>query len=119
MPARAPTIPDVSAADLSRSKVKQAGRRLRRYYSLGVAERQALDFAQMQGKLLDEKHFGTDQEAALDAYAACELKHRDEPMIDIVLVGSDSIDTVRMTHANYFEGGFDGTVSVSKYLAGI
>ncbi len=78
-----------------------------------------LVFDHAQGKLVDERHFGTDQKAALDAYEACERAHREEPMIDIVLVGSDSIETVRMTHANYFEGTFDGVVSVSKYLAGI
>ena len=36
-------------------------------------------------------------------------------MIDIVLVGSDSLATVKLTHANYF----DGSVAVSTYLAGI
>lgn len=35
--------------------------------------------------------------------------------MEIVLVGSDSIETVKLTHANYL----DGSVSVSKYLAGI
>ena len=32
-----------------------------------------------------------------------------------MLIGSDSIDTVRLTHANCY----DGSVAVSKYLAGI
>jgi hypothetical protein len=35
--------------------------------------------------------------------------------IEIVLIGSDSLDTVKVTHANYR----DGTVAVSKYFAGI
>jgi hypothetical protein len=30
----------------------------------------------------------------------------------VVLIGSDSIETVRLTHANYF----DGSVAISKYL---
>jgi hypothetical protein len=36
-------------------------------------------------------------------------------VIEIVLIGSDSIETVKRTHANYF----DGTVTISRYLAGI
>lgn len=67
------------------------------------------------GKLVDEIDFGTDSEAAIAAYAACEEKHRGRDMIEIVLIGSDSLDTIRVTHANYF----DETVTVSKFLAGM
>lgn len=74
-----------------------------------------LVFDHHRGELVSEKSFGTDSEAAMKAYAECELRHRSDPMIEIVLIGSDSLDTVRLTHANYF----DGTVAVSKYLAGI
>lgn len=35
--------------------------------------------------------------------------------MEIVLIGSDSLSTVKLTHANYF----DGSVAVSKYLEGI
>jgi hypothetical protein len=35
--------------------------------------------------------------------------------MEIVLIGSDSLETVMLTHANYF----DGTASVSKYLVGL
>jgi hypothetical protein len=35
--------------------------------------------------------------------------------IEIVLIGSDSLETVKVTHANYF----DGTVAASKYFVGI
>jgi len=41
---------------------------------------------------------GTD----LDAYEAAEEEHRGDTNWTIVLVGSDSIDTVRKTHASYF-----------------
>lgn len=67
------------------------------------------------GRLIDEEHFGSDSDSALAQYAAKELKHRTDDLIEIVLIGSDSIDTVRLTHANYY----DGSVAVSKYLAGI
>jgi hypothetical protein len=35
--------------------------------------------------------------------------------MEIVLIGSDSLDTVKLTHANYF----DGSVAISKYLVGV
>ena len=74
-----------------------------------------LVFDHRQGKLLDEIHFGFDSERALAAYAEKEREHQEDHHIDIVLVGSDSIETVKVTHANYF----DGSVAISKYLAGI
>jgi len=49
-----------------------------------------LVFDHAQGRLLEERHFEDDGAAALVAY-------------------------VRLTHANYY----DGSVAVSKYLAGI
>lgn len=73
-------------------------------------------FDHKAGRLIDEIEFGTDRERAVAAYAAKEREYRDRDMVEIVLVGSDSIETVRLTHANYF----DGSVAVSsKYLAGI
>jgi hypothetical protein len=72
-------------------------------------------FDHEQGHLLEDVEFGQDSEAAVAAYAAKELEYRGQDLIEIVLIGSDSIETVKLTHANYF----DGTVSVSKYLAGI
>lgn len=74
-----------------------------------------LVFDHQAGKLIDQQDFGTDSDSAVAAYAKLELQHRGERMIEIVLIGSDSIETVRLTHANYF----DGTVAVSKYLIGI
>lgn len=74
-----------------------------------------LVFDHEQGSLIREQHFETDAAGALAAYAATEEEHRNERLIEIVLIGSDSIDTVKLTHANYY----DGSVAVSKYLAGI
>ncbi|MGA9377029.1 MAG: hypothetical protein ACSLE7_03610 [Mycobacterium sp.] len=52
----------------------------------------------------------------MKAYADKEREHLDSSdSIEIVLIGSDSLETVKLTHANYF----DGTVAVSKYFAGI
>jgi hypothetical protein len=46
---------------------------------------------------------GSDGEAAAQAYSEHEQKYRDEEGIEIVLIGADSIDTVRRTHSQYFD----------------
>jgi hypothetical protein len=74
-----------------------------------------LVFDHEQGRLIETLTFGQDADAAVAAYAAKEAEYADRKLIEVVLVGSDSFETVKLTHANYF----DGTVSVSKYLAGI
>lgn len=62
----------------------------------------------------DVTPFGTDYEAALEAYSEREREARDkgeEDEVDIVLVGADSIETIQKTHSSYFElrtgSGFD------------
>ncbi len=75
-----------------------------------------LVFDHEAGQLIEEVDFGNDGERAVEAYSAKEREFQGRSTIDIVLVGSDSIETVRMTHANYF----DGSARVaSKYLIGI
>lgn len=74
-----------------------------------------LVFDHEKGRLIETKEFGTDSKAAVVAYAAKERELKDQRLIEIVLVGSDSLETVKLTHANYF----DGSVTVSKYLAGL
>ena len=46
-----------------------------------------------------------DEEIALEAYAGAESEHRNDRNVEVVLVGADSLDTVRQTHSNYFGGG--------------
>lgn len=41
--------------------------------------------------------FGDDSERALDAYAEAERKYCDHNYFDIVLIGSDSLESVRQT----------------------
>ena len=74
-----------------------------------------LVFDHRQGRLVDLKEFGQDSKAAVVAYAAKEKEMRDRRSMEIVLIGSDSLETIKLTHANYF----DGSVAVSKYLVGI
>lgn len=63
-----------------------------------------LVFDRHAGHLVDQLNFGTEAKAAVTKYEALEEQYRDSPHMDIVLVGSDSIDTVKITHANYFDG---------------
>jgi hypothetical protein len=53
-------------------------------------------------KLLDALDLGTDAEDAARTYAEYEQSYRDRKGIEIVLVGADSLDTIRQTHAHYF-----------------
>lgn len=86
-----------------------------------VVQHFLLVFDHALAKLVHEDSFGEDLDAAVAAYSAMEAQHRDHANIDIVLVGSDSIETVRHTHANYFDGSaFLGkNHAVSPYLQGI
>lgn len=74
-----------------------------------------LVFDHAHEQLLEERHFGADSAKALRAYSEYEERYKDHREIEIVLIGSDSIETVRTTHANYY----DGSVARSKYLAGL
>jgi hypothetical protein len=49
------------------------------------------------------ERFGTDYEAAVKAYDDAEREHRDDDDIEVVLLGSDSIETLGRTHSSYFE----------------
>jgi hypothetical protein len=60
----------------------------------------------------------TDSAEAVRAYEEMEEKHRDDRDKEIVLVGADSLETVMLTHGNYFEkSGADP--EASPYLAGV
>lgn len=63
-----------------------------------------LVFDRRAGHLQDQLDFGGDAKSALAKYEELEELYRRDVHMDIVLVGSDSIDTVRVTHANYFDG---------------
>lgn len=65
--------------------------------------------------LLEARELGTKTAEALAAYAECEDHYRGQDAIEIVLVGSDSLESVRKTHTNYFT---DEAVE-SKWLAAL
>lgn len=72
--------------------------------NLGSIQHFILVFDRQAGHLVAQLEFGTKSQLALDKYEQLEGQYRHEPHMDIVLVGSDSIDTVKVTHANYFDG---------------
>lgn len=54
-------------------------------------------------QLEEIREFGTDTDAAVVAYGEAENEFRGDPHIEVVLIGSDSLDTIRVTHGVYFE----------------
>lgn len=46
--------------------------------------------------------FEDDYTGAADAYTEFEEEHRGDKSTEVVLVGADSIDTIRKTHSHYF-----------------
>lgn len=51
--------------------------------------------------------FGTDYEAAQEAYAEAEQANGIETKLDIVLLSADSLETIKRTHSSYFSAGTD------------
>lgn len=72
-----------------------------------------LVFDHSKARLVQDTEY-QDVDAALMAYEAAESVY-DPEQFEVVLIGSDSLDTVRQTHANYF----DGTAALTRALAGI
>lgn len=66
-----------------------------------------LVFDHARDELVDTQDFGTDVRAAMAEYSRRERLHRMDGHIDIVLVGSDSLETVKVTHSTYFGGETD------------
>jgi hypothetical protein len=54
-----------------------------------------------QQRLIDIRPF-TDPTEATNAYGQAELDHLGDQDLEIVLVGADSLDTIRKTHGHYF-----------------
>ena len=46
--------------------------------------------------------FGSDYDGALAAYEAAEATHRSDDNVEVVLLGSDSAETLHRTHSSYF-----------------
>jgi hypothetical protein len=64
-----------------------------------------------QQKLVFQRPY-KNPEKAVRAYEEMEEKHRNDRHMEIVLVGADSLETIMLTHGNYF----DAVPSASPYL---
>lgn len=53
------------------------------------------------------REFGADDRAAAAAYTELELQYRDREDIEVVLIGGDSLETVKKTHSHYFTATTD------------
>lgn len=71
-----------------------------------------LAYDRNQGKLIKQQPY-SDSDEAVTAYGELEREYRDAKHVEIVLVGADSLQTVMLTHGNYF----DAVPSASPYLA--
>ncbi len=52
----------------------------------------------------DVREFGTDYDAAIAAYNEAE-RENEADSVDIVLLSSDSLATIKRTHSSYFAAG--------------
>lgn len=59
-------------------------------------------------RLIDRRQFEDGDEAAR-AYAQLERKYQGRRDLEIVLVGADSIETIRQTHSHYFDSAGTGS----------
>src|SRR5436309_2323151 len=50
----------------------------------------------------------SDVEEATAAYDAAEVEHLGDQEVEVVLVGGDSLESVKHTHGQYFESGSAG-----------
>lgn len=72
-----------------------------------------LVFDHRKGRLIREEAFA-DSELALSAYAEAEQELSYQDNLEIVLVGSDSVETIHKTHGHYYDGH-----ERSSYLTGV
>jgi hypothetical protein len=47
--------------------------------------------------------FENDYAAALARYEQLEQEHRQDPDVEVVMLGSDSVEAIRKTHSSYFD----------------
>ena len=69
-----------------------------------------LVYSHAEQRLLEQEEF-KDSTRATRAYVAAETKHSDNSDYEIVLIGSDSIETVMKTHGHYFSTERDDVFS--------
>ncbi|HEY5344341.1 MAG TPA: hypothetical protein VIJ66_11880 [Solirubrobacteraceae bacterium] len=51
----------------------------------------------------DVRSYGTDYDAALEAYEQAEQDARGRSDVEVVLLSADSLETIKRTHSSYFQ----------------
>jgi hypothetical protein len=60
-------------------------------------------FDRSKGAVVHRQSYA-DPRKALDARFEAEREHRDDPDIEVVVLGADSWDALKRTHGRYFKG---------------
>jgi hypothetical protein len=53
-------------------------------------------------RLIQANDLGDNTTGAVAAYSECEQRYRGNEDIEVVLIGSDSLETIEKTHGHYF-----------------
>jgi hypothetical protein len=69
------------------------------------------------GKLVEQAEY-SDGQVAAEEYAKRERENRGNRDLEIVLVGADSLETLKTTHGHYFNGE-SRAISTSPFLVGV
>ncbi len=69
------------------------------------------------GRQVSLAEFGADSDSAIARYRELERDNVRNRHMDIVLVGADSIDSIRITHASYFTEGVATLQQIEEYLS--
>ena len=77
-----------------------------------------LVYERSTGKLLEQQEFAEAQASvALSVRSAREAKERGHPDIEVILLSSESLDTLKRTHARYFRTAGEMAADLQKRLA--
>lgn len=69
-----------------------------------------------------DDRYGSDYEAAIKAYEQAEQLYRGRDDVEVVLLGADSIETIKKTHSSYFSTraeGFERFFDVGDLVASL
>jgi hypothetical protein len=73
-----------------------------------------LTFDHRRGRLLNPPVEFVQTDEAISAYTAAEARYDSDDRVEVVLIGSDSLATVKKTHPNFF-----GATPLARYLRAI